>query len=114
MIYANIESAYLHAFTCESVHTISGPEFGPKWEGTMLIILKEMNGLKPIGGIWSLKLSDNLMNTRMRPFEADLDLWMHPWMNNNEYIAVVTDDLLLFTKNSVGILEPLKNYFGMK
>ena len=32
-------------------------------------------------------------------------------MDHYEYIAVITDDLLLFTNNPEGILEPLRRLF---
>ena len=80
----------------------------------MIIIVKALYGIKASGGMWHLRLSENLRNMGFRPYQADFDLWLRPCTDHYGYIAVITDDLLLFTKNSVGILEPLKNYFGMK
>ena len=111
MISVYVASAYLQAFTCEKFYTIAGPEFGPKQEGRVLFITKELYGLNASGRMWYLKLADNLRNMGFRPCQADFYLWLRPWMDHYEYIAVITDDLLLFTKNPEGILEPLRRLF---
>ena len=56
MIYADVASAYLQAFTCERVYTIEGPEFVPKWEVKVFTTVKALHGLKESGGMWHLKL----------------------------------------------------------
>ena len=58
-----------------------------------------------------LKLVDNLRNMGFRPYQADFDLWLRPWLDHYECIAVVIDDLLIFTNNPAGILEPLRKVF---
>ena len=112
MTSADVASAYLQPFTYENVYTTSGPKFGPKWEGKVLIIVKALYGQKSSGGMWHLKLSDNLRIMGLRPCQADFDLWLIPWMDHYVYIAVITDNLLLFTNNPAGILEPLNKLFG--
>ena len=112
VIAADVASAYLQALTCEKVYTIAGPEFGSEWEGKILIIVKALYGLKASGGMWHQKLADNLRSMGFRPCQADFDLWIRPCDNHYEYIAVITDDLLLFTRNPAGILCPLKEVYG--
>ena len=60
----------------------------------MLIIVKALYGLKESGRRWHLKLTDNLSNTGFRPYQADFDLWLLPWMDHYEYIYAITDDFL--------------------
>ena len=95
MISADVASEYLQAFTSEKVYTISGPEFVPNWEVKVLIIVKAMYELKASGGMWHLKLSDNIRNMGLSPCQADFFSWLLPWMDHYEYITVITDYLLL-------------------
>ena len=112
VITADIASAYIQADTCEKVYTIAGPEFGIKWKGKKVAITKALYGLKASGGMWHQKLADNLRNMGFRPSQADFDLWIRECTDHYEYIAVITDDLLIFTRNPEGILETLKKVFG--
>ena len=111
MISSDVASAYLQEFTCDKVYNIAGPEVGPKWEVKVIIIVKALYELKTSGGMWNLKLADILRNIGFRPCQADFDLWLCPWVDQYKYIAVYTDDLFLFTKNSEGILELLREVF---
>ena len=62
--------------------------------------------------MWHLKLADNSSNMGFMRCRADFELWLHPWMDNYEYNAVIKYGLLLFTNNPAGILEPMKKLFG--
>ena len=94
VISADVAREYLQAFNFDHVYTKSELKFGPKWDGKVLIIVKTMYVQKSSDGMCHLKLVDNLRNMGFRPFQTDSDLWLLPWVDCYEYIAVVTDDLL--------------------
>ena len=107
VIADDVASAYIRALTGELVYTVAGQEFGP-WQGKIIIIVKALYGLKSSGAIWHQKFSDNLRKMGFRPCRADFDLWMRDRGDYYEYIAVMVDDLLIFSKKPDEIIEPLK------
>ena len=38
--------------------------------------------------------------------------WYRSYEKHQEYVAVIVDDLLIFSKNPAAILEPLEEVFG--
>ena len=49
---------------------------------------------------------------RFRPCHADFDLWMRDRGDHQEYIAVMVDDLLIFSKEPLLTIEPLQKIWG--
>jgi len=49
---ADIGNVYLHATTRERVFIVAGPEFSPKFEGRMLLIMKSLYDLKSSAARW--------------------------------------------------------------
>ena len=39
---------------------------------------------------------------------------LYPWMDQYDYIYVIANYLFIFTKNTAGILEPLKKLLGFE
>jgi len=107
VIAAGAASAYVQALTSELVYAIAGQEFGP-WQGKILIIVKALYGLRSSGAMWHLKFSDYLRGRGFRLCYADFDLWMRHRGDHYEYIAVMVDDLLIFSKEPLSIIEPLQ------
>jgi hypothetical protein len=110
VIAADVGNAYIEAYTSESVYTIAGPEFG-KIQGRKLIIVKALYGLKSSGAMWHRQLADNLRNIGYRPTEADYDCWIRDVGDHYEYVAVIVDDLLIFSKDPQTVIQPLKQIF---
>src|SRR5210317_1377256 len=98
IVAADISSAHIQAETIEKVYTIAGPEFGPL-QGQVLVITKALYGLKTSGAMWHQKLSENLRDMGFRPCQADYDFWIRPIGKKFDYIAVIVDDLLIFSEN---------------
>jgi len=111
VIAADVASAYVQALTGELVYAIAGHEFGPL-QGKILIIVKALYGLKSSGAMWRQKFSDNLRDMGFRPCHADFDLWMRDRGVRYAYIAVMVDDLLIFSKEPLSIIEPLQKIWG--
>ena len=59
--------------------------------------------------MWHQKFSDNLRDMGFWPCYADFDLWMRYRGDYYEYIAVMVDDLPIFSKYSHGIIEPIQD-----
>ena len=115
IITADVGSAYIQAFTIEKVYTIAGPEWEPLGlVGYFLIVIKALYGLKSSGAMWHLKLADNLREMGFIPCQADCDFWYRPVGNHYEYIAVIVDDLLIFSQDPEAIIKTLENNYKYK
>ena len=115
IIAADVGSAYIQAFTIEKVYTIAGPEWEPLGlVGYFLIVIKALYGLKSSGAMWHLKLADNLREMGFTPCQADCDFWYRPVGNHYEYIAVIVDDLLIFSQDPEAIIKTLENNYKYK
>ena len=55
-----------------------------------------------------MKLADNLRSMGFRPCKADPNLWMRRKANYYEYVAVMVDDLLVFSQEPVELIMELK------
>ena len=115
IITADVGSAYIQAFTIEKVYTIAGPEWiALGMVGMILIIIKALYGLKSSGAMWHLKLADNLREMNFLPCQADCDFWYRLNNDHYEYIAVIVDDLLIFSKRPDDITQTLEEKYKYK
>ena len=114
IIAADVGSAYIQAFTIEKVYTIAGPEWAAlNMEGKILVIVKALYGLKSSGAMWHQKLADNLREMGYTPCEADYDFWIRGRDDHYEYVAVIVDDLLVFSRKpeeTIGLLQQIYKY----
>ena len=110
---ADVGNAYLHGYTKEKLYTVAGPEFG-ELEGRILIIIRSLYGLKTSMARWHEALSDKLRVIGFLPSYADPDLWLRDAGDHYEYIAVYSDDLLVFSKRAKEILQGLSTLFPLK
>jgi hypothetical protein len=111
VIAADVSSAYIQANTIEKVYVVAGPEFGPL-QGKKLIVTKALYGLKTSGAQWHQKFADNLRDMGFRPCQADYDFWIRSRGDSYDYIAVMVDDLLIFSKDPDSIINPLKKIYN--
>jgi hypothetical protein len=111
IIAADIGSAYIQAFTSKNVYVIAGPEFN-ELKGRILIIVKALYGLKTSGGQWHHKLADNISDMGFLPCQADFNFWIRRVEDHYEYIAVIVDDLLIFSTHPEMIITALKSVQG--
>jgi len=56
----------------------------------------------------NMKLADNLRSMGFRPCKADPNLWMRRKADYYEYVAVMVDDLLVFSQEPVELIMELK------
>ncbi len=109
-VAGDIGSAYIMAATVEKVCTVLGPEFGD-WAGILVIIILALYGLKLSGACWHKLCSKTLIEMGFVRSKADYDLWMRAREDHYEYIAVIVDDLLVFSREPESIIEPLKEVY---
>jgi hypothetical protein len=83
----DIGKAYLEAYTAEELFIVAGPEFS-ELEGHMLIISKELYGLRTSRLRWHEHFSQCLREMGFEPCKAELDIWMHRVDDLYKYIAV--------------------------
>ncbi|MEM7375710.1 MAG: reverse transcriptase domain-containing protein, partial [Bacteroidota bacterium] len=113
IVAADIGSAYIQAFTMEKIYTIAGPEWEVLgMEGTVLIVEKALYGLKSSGAMWHRKLADNMREMGFKPCQADHDFWIRDKGDHHEYIAIIVDDLLIFSRDAMSILNTMKKDYG--
>jgi hypothetical protein len=111
VVAADVGSAYIQAYTSEKVYAIAGPEFG-KLEGRKLIVVRALYGLKSSGAMWHAKLAENLRDMGYRPTKADYDCWIRERGDHYEYVAVIVDDLLVFSHEPNTVIQPLQEIYG--
>ena len=114
IVAGDIGNAFLNGRTKELVFIIAGPEFGPKLRGKRLIIVKALYGLKSSSARFHEHFSTALRKLGFRPSKADPDLWIKTVDEHYEYIARYVDDVIVFSKDSMSIINELKKTYIMK
>ena len=112
VVAADIARAYIQALTIEKVFVIAGPKFGAD-EGRILIIVKALYGLKSSGAVWHQKCGDSLRSLGLEQSKADYDLWIRKNRDHCKYMAIIVDDLLVFSKNQYRSLNLSKHGLTM-
>jgi hypothetical protein len=98
VIPTDVGSAYLNAYTSELLYIVAGPEF-KELEGRVMVLRKALYGTKSASFAWGYKLADDLLQMGFRPTKADSDLWVRECNDWMEYVAVIVDDLLVFSRD---------------
>ena len=110
VIAADIGSAYIQSLTIEKIYCVPGIEFGP-WAGIKVIVVKALYGLKASSACWHQKCADSPRDMGFVPSKADYDLWMRQRGDHYEYVAVLVDDLLVFSREPETIIGPLEDLY---
>ena len=110
---ADISTAFLYGKTREKVFIRAGPEFG-KNAGKVHLIDKGLYGLQSSSARFHDKLASSLRALGFKPCKADYDLWMRDKGDHYKYIAVYVDDLLVFSKDAMAIIETIRNEYDLK
>lgn len=109
-----VGNAFLYGRTREKVFVIAGPEFGPKLVGKRMIIFKSLYGLKTSSARFHEHLSEKLRQIGYTPSKAYLDLWILKKCDHYEFIARFVDDVLIFSRDPLSIMNELKKTYVMK
>ena len=107
-------NTFLYGTTKERVYIIAGPEFGPELQGKRMIIERSLYGLKSSAARFHEHLSATLKSLGFRPSKADFDLWYKKVDDHYEYVARYVDDVIVFSKDPMSIMDKLKKTYVMK
>jgi hypothetical protein len=110
---ADIGNAFLYGKTREKVHIVAGREFG-ELKGTPLIIDRGLYGLRSSAARFHEHLSAKLMSMGFRPTKADTDFWMKDVGTHYEYLATYVDDVLVYSKDPLAVINELKKDYVLK
>ena len=110
---ADVGNAFLYGRTKEKVYIVAGPEFG-KDAGKRMIVEKGLYGLKTSAARFHEVLSAKLRRMGFAPSKADADLWLRQKDDHYEYIATYVDDVMVFSREPVPLIEEIKKDFILK
>ena len=109
----DISTAFIYGKTREKVYIITGQKFG-EHTGKRMIIDKCLYGLQISAARFHETLSETLRSMGFRPSIADFDLWMHKKGDHYEYLATYVDDILVFSRDYMSVIEEVKEHFMLK
>ena len=113
ILAGDIGNAYLEAMTREKIHFIAGPEFG-ELEGSIMIVVKALYGLKPSGARYREHFANYLRNHGWSQSQAQPDIWMRDKGEYWEYLCVYVYDILVMRKRPQAFMDKLQLTFKMK
>ena len=79
-----------------------------------LLIDKALYGLKSSSARFHEHLSATLISMGYKPSKADYDLWMKDRGDHYEYLARYVDDVIMFSKNPMEVIQELRRTYIMK
>jgi hypothetical protein len=79
-----------------------------------LLIDKALYGLKSNSARFHEHLSATLISMGYKPSKADYDLWMKDRGDHYEYLARYVDDVIVFLKNPMEVIQELRRTYIMK
>ena len=111
---ADVGNAFLYGKTKEKVYIIAGPEFGPELQGSVLIIYKSLYGLRTSAARFHEHCAEKLRELGFKPSKFDSDFWYKDMGTHYEYLATFVDDLLVWSKDPMAVIEELKKTYILK
>jgi hypothetical protein len=119
VLAGDVQNAYLNAPTKEKCWFRAGPEFGADKEGTPVIIVRALYGLKSSGARWRDHLAATLREAGYQSCYADPDVWMKPNTKPDgfkywEYVLCYVDDVLVVSHEPQKVMDHLNSRYTMK
>ena len=119
ILSADIQNAYLNAPVREKLYTIAGKEFGPKFEGRPVLIVRALYGLRSSGKAFRDYLATNLREMGYVSSKADPDLWMRPDTKTDgteyyNYVICYVDDVAVTMEDPKEFMDALSKRFTLK
>jgi len=105
LIAADDYNAYLNGFKKEKLYLQI--DYG-KLKGKWLIISKALYGLKTSAARWTDPIAEILRKLGFSPSYANTKIWMRDKGDHYKYIAVYVDDLIIASKDPMGLLKELE------
>ena len=110
---ADIGTAFLYGNTKEKVYIIAGKEFG-ELAGQPLIIQQGLYGLRSSAARFHEHLASRIRDLGFTPSKADPDLYIREKEDHHEMIATYVDDLLIWSKDAMSLIEQFKKTYVLK
>jgi len=115
---ADVGNAYLNAPCREKIWTRAGKEFGSD-EGSVMIIVRALYGLKTSGAAWRATLAQKLMDMGYVSTKADPDVWLCPAVKNDghlyyEMLLIYVDDILCVSHQPQRTMEQIQQLYRLK
>ena len=110
---AGVSTAFLYEKTREKFYVIAGDEFGEN-KGKIMLIDKGLYGLASSAAMFHETLSAKLRSMNFTPCRANHGLWMRNKGDHWEYIFTYVDDLLVFSKKPMQIIDTIKETYDLK
>jgi Reverse transcriptase (RNA-dependent DNA polymerase) len=110
----DIGNEFLYGKTKEKVYITAGPEFGSTLCGKNLIINKSLYGLKTSAARFHEHLAESLLRLGFVKTKHDNDLWMIDKISHYEYLATYVDDILVWSKDPMGVIKSLEKIYVLK
>jgi hypothetical protein len=109
----------LNAPVKEKIYTIAGKEFGPKYEGQPVLIVRALYGLRSSGKAFRDHLAMNLREMGYVSSKADPDLWMKADTKSNgveyyKYVICYVDDVAATMEHPKDFMDELASRFTLK
>jgi hypothetical protein len=118
VLACDIQNAYLCADCRERIWTRAGIEFGDE-EGTPMLVIKALYGLRSSGAAFRALLADTLVKLGYKSSYADPDVWMRPAVKKNgdeyyEYVLCYVDDVLCISAAARDTMLGIQRDFKLK
>ena len=118
VVAADIQNAYLYAFTKEKVYTTAGPEFGQN-AGRPVLIVRALYGLKSSGAAFRNHLAQILRDIGFASSKADPDVWLRAATKSDgtpiyEYCLCYVDDVLAIVMEPKKFIALLQSKYTLK
>jgi hypothetical protein len=110
---ADIGNAFLYGETREKVHMVAEREFG-ELLGTPLIINRALYGLRSSAARFHKHQSEKVIVMGCHPSKADTDFWMKDVGSHYKYVAMYVDDVLVYSKDPLHVINELKRGYIIK
>lgn len=110
---ADVSTVFLYGKTKEKVYVVAEKEFR-KDKGKQMLIDKGLYGLASSAARFHDNLAATLRKMNFLPSKADNDLWMRRKGDHYEYIATYVDDLLVFSKRPMDIIDTIRKTYELK
>jgi hypothetical protein len=104
----------LRCKTKEKVYINADPEFRVDLHGKNLMIDKSLNGLKTSAARFHEHLSESLLSLGFKKAKRDPDLLMVDKSSHYEYLATYVDEILIWSKDVMGVIKSLEKTYMLK
>jgi len=115
---ADIGNAYLNAPCREKIWTCAGKEFGSD-EGSVMIIVRALYGLKTSGAAWRATFAQTLVEMGYVSSKVDPDVWLRKAMRTDghhyyEMLLIYVDDILCISHQPQSTMDQIQQLFQLK